>query len=91
MKPQYQFYKTTNKAKEFYGDRYFRVSWESDHVVQVCLSNGNQFRRGKANTIGAYIISRQTFLSNYFAMNNVQPTTKSAFKKKFDEVVKWLS
>ena len=88
---RYLYLKTTKEAKEYHGERYFKFTYGHDYVIQICKSNGKQFRRGKANTIGVYFISRLTLVSNYIAMDNVEPCTKRMFDKKFNEVIQWLN
>lgn len=85
------YLKVCKDHNEYLGERYFKLDWNSDKVVQVCLSNGRDVRRGRSNTIGVYLISKQTLFSNYMAMKYLEPCTKRAFEKQFQLVVDFLS
>ena len=85
-----QYFQVRKEKREYLGERYFRFNWDAEKVVQVCLNNGSEFRRGKTNTIGVYLIHKMTLMSNYMAMNYVEPVTKAKFDKKFMEAVRML-
>ena len=89
-KPIYQYLRIKKAKLDYLGERYFRLSFDSDLVLQVCISSGIDRRRGKGNTIGVYLISRMTLLSNYIGTSYVEPITKRQFETQFDKVVKWL-
>jgi hypothetical protein len=85
------YYKVTERKEQFAGQRYFKFDMDSESVLQVCYKPSFEVRRGKSNNIGAYVISRMTFLSNWFAMNYVEPITKAQFDKKYNEMFKMLN
>lgn len=84
-----QYLKVKADRIEFLGERYFQFNWESEKVVQVCFSIGD-IKRGKSHTFGIYLITKMSFVSNYFAMNYVEPCTKAEYKKQFDKVLQML-
>jgi len=86
----YQFYKIKKERKEYLGERYFQVSFDSDTVLQVCINPSMEMRRGRTNNIGIYLISRLTFVSNYYGMNYVEPCTAKEFNMRYDAMVKML-
>ena len=81
----YQYFRVTKKWRHYKGERYFRFDPYKDHVLQVCVGQG-QKKKGRSNTIGLYEIARVTFLSNYFGMNMVESIPKSEFKKMFNKI-----
>ena len=89
MKRAFVYFKIVKDRQEYLGNRYFKVDWSSDHIVQVCVHPGEP-KRGRASNFGVYLISKQTFLSNYMPLNYVEPCTKGQFEKQFDTVVKLI-
>jgi len=85
------YYKVTPKKEHFCGTRFFKFDLDSESVLQVCFKPSFEIRRGKSNNLGAYVISRMTFLSNWFAMNYVEPITKKEFDEKYNEIFKLLN
>jgi len=81
IKPKYQGYK---------GERYFKVDYNEDLVVQVVVHTGTDRGKGKNAAIGVYTIQRLTFFSNYLAINLVDKVTKVTFDKKASELFKHL-
>ena len=86
---QYQYFKTKKERYDYLGNRYFRVDFNSDTTLQICLSSGD-VKKGKANNFGVYLISKLTLFTNYLAQNYCEPCTKKEFEKKFNLVVKML-
>ena len=84
------YLKVRKERQDWLGIRYFRLDWSSDKTLQICLSNGAEIKRGRGNNIGVYLISKMTLLSNYMAMDYVQPCTKREFENRFDKIVKLL-
>jgi hypothetical protein len=87
---KYQYLKVKKDKQEYLGIRYFKFCVDVDKVVQVCLSVGSDVKKGKANTMGVYMIHRMTLFSNYMAMNRLQTCTKSEFEKNFEKVINML-
>jgi len=81
IKPKYQGYK---------GERYFKVDYNEDLVVQVVVHTGTDRGKGKNAAIGVYTIQRLTFFSNYLAINLVDKVKKVTFDKKASELFKHL-
>jgi hypothetical protein len=90
MKHVYQYFKIKTDKKEYFGDRYYRVSFDSDNVLCISFSLLTNIRRGHHNSVGVYIISRQSFASNYFSMDYVIPCTKKEFNNKFNLIIRLL-
>jgi len=84
------FMKVRKERQEYFGNRYFRYSYDSQTVVQVCVSVGETVKKGKANNIGIYVIHKMTLFGNYLAMNYTEPCSKKEYETKFNEVVKML-
>jgi hypothetical protein len=85
-----QFYKTRKERREYHGERYFQLAFDSETVLQVCVSPSTEMRRGRSNNIGVYIISRLTFVSNYFAMDYVEPCTRKVFVSQYNKITEML-
>ena len=88
-KIKYQYYKTKKERFDYLGNRYFRVDFDSDVCLQVCLSCGD-VKKGKANNFGVYLIGKLTFFTNYLAQSYVLPCTKREFDNQFNKMVKML-
>ncbi len=84
-----EYFKVRKDRWEIWGERYFRLSWATDKVVQVCITTGD-VKKGKSNTFGIYLICKLTLFSNYMAQGYVEKCDKKEFDKKFDQVVKYL-
>lgn len=84
------FLKVRKERQGYLGNRYFRFSYDSQTVVQVCLNVGETVKRGKANNVGVYVIHKMTLFSNYLAMDYTEPCSKKEYESKFNEVVKML-
>ncbi len=93
MKPEqkikYQYFKTKPERYQYLGNRYFRIHFNHDTALQVCLSSGD-VKKGKANNFGTYLIAKMTFFSNYLAQCYVEPCTKREFDSKFNLMIKML-
>ncbi len=85
----YHYFKTKPERYEYLGNRYFRVCYDHDSVLQVCLSSGD-VKKGKANNFGTYLIAKMTFFSNYLAQSYVEPCTQRQFEKQFNLMIKML-
>ena len=85
-----QFYKIDPQHRENRGEKYFQVCLDSDTVLQVCVSPSTEYRRGRSNTIGIFLIDKLNFLANYFAYGYVQTCTRGQFVKQFDKIVELL-
>ena len=81
-------YYTTVTRESYIGKRYFKVDWKNDEVVQVVL-NGGDYKKGKGNQVGIYVVSRVTFIGNYLG-RFVEPCTKAEYIKGFKKVVEYL-
>lgn len=89
MNEQIQYFKTKPERIEYLGERYFKFSYNDDKTIQVCLSVGD-VKKGKSNTFGVYLISKMTFLSNYFVTGYILPITQDEYEEQFKKVVKML-
>lgn len=85
----YDYYMVRTDKRDHKGERYFKVAKDSDTVVQICASAG-EAKRGKGNLFGVSLISRLTFLSNYYQYQYVMPCKEALFTKKFEEVISQL-
>lgn len=85
-----QFYQVVGSRRDYKGERYFKFNPAADSVVQVCFSTGDD-KKGRANTVGVYLIHRLTFLTNYFAHNYVELITEKQYIKKLNQVIEKLS
>lgn len=85
-----QYFKIKEDRHEYLGERYFKIDWNSDKVVQVCLTTGD-IKKGKSNTFGVYLISKQTFVANYLAIGYAVPCAKEEYELMRKKVVKYLS
>ncbi len=84
-----QYFRTKAERHDYLGNRYFRLDFNSDVTLQICLSTGD-IKRGKSNTFGMYLISRLTLFTNYLAPNYCEPCTKKEFDKQFELTIKLL-
>jgi hypothetical protein len=82
------YFRIKKERKEYLGDRYFRMNYDFEKVIQVCFTCGDS-KKGKSNTVGIYCINKLTFMSNYF-MYYVEPCTKAQYDKAFDNIIKIL-
>lgn len=85
-----QYFKIRKEHIQYKGERYFRFNHHSEKTVQVCLFSGEE-KKGKSNTFGTYLIHRLTFLSNYLAINYVEPCSKKEYQIKFNKAIKMLN
>lgn len=87
-----QYFKTNKSDSPRFGIRYFRVDFtdESVKALQICETVGAEVKKGKANNVGIYTISRMTLMCNYMAMCYVQPCTKQEFDSAFKRMVQRL-
>jgi hypothetical protein len=90
MNKTYQYFKIKNEKKEYFGEKYDRVSFDSDSVLCISFSILTNTRRGHHNSIGVYVISRQSFATNYFSMDYLTACNKKEFDNKFDKIVRLL-
>lgn len=84
-----QYYKVKSERQDYLGERYFRFDFQDEKAIQVCKSVGD-VKKGKSNNFGVYMISKLTFLTNYFAQGYIIPCTKEEYEYWFDHVVKIL-
>lgn len=84
------YFKVKKDKNKYLGNRFFKWTGGEDKIVQVCVIPGEITKKGRGHTIGAYYISKQTFASNYFVMDYIEPTTKKQFEKEFNKVVEFL-
>jgi hypothetical protein len=84
-----EYFRVCAERRDYKGDRYFKVDWQSDKVVQVCIHHG-EIKAGRTNSFGVTLIHRLTFTSNYLAYRYVKHCSKEEYEKKFNEVVKML-
>ena len=85
-----EYYKIKPKYQGYKGERYFKVDYNEDLVVQVVVHTGTDRGKGKNSAIGVYTIQRLTFYSNYLAIPLVDKVTKATFEKKASELFKHL-
>ncbi len=86
--PHIQYFKIKKERHDYLGERFFKVDYDSDKVVQVCLSPGD-VKKGKSNTLGVYAICKLTFFTNY-AGRYVDKCTAKEYKKQFKKAVNLL-
>lgn len=86
----YVYFKIRKEKIEMFGERYFRMNYSNDTVVQVSLSIGKDMKRGRSNNIGVYTVSKMTLLSNYLAMNYAVPCNEKDFEINFEKVINFL-
>lgn len=84
-----QYFKVKPEREEYLGKRYFRFNFADEKTIQVCISCGD-VKKGKSNTFGVYLITKMTFLSNYFATGYILPCAKEEYEEYFDNTVKML-
>jgi hypothetical protein len=83
------YYKVRKERRDYKGDRYFKFNSFSEKVVSVCVNPGEE-KKGRTNAFGVYLIHRITFLSNYMAMDYIEPCTKKEYQKNFNKVFEML-
>ena len=84
-----QYFKVKKERIEYLGERYFKFNYNTEKVIQVCLTVGD-VKKGKSNTYGVYLIHRMTFFSNYLATSYIEPCTKNEYEKQFNKVFNML-
>lgn len=84
-----QYYKIQAKYRQYKGERYFRFEINSDHVIQVCVSEG-EIKKGKGHSMGVVIIHANTLLSNYMAPGYLETCSKNKYERAFNKTVKLL-
>lgn len=84
-----QYFKILKDRRDYKGERFFKVAWDSDTVIQVCKNSGEDNRKGKCVHIGVYAMTKQSFLSNY-ANYYTEVCSKKEFDTNFDRIVKLL-
>lgn len=84
-----QYFKVKQERKEYLGERYFKFNFNSEKVVQVCLTVGD-VKKGKSNTFGVYLVHKMTLFSNYLAPNYIEPCTRKEYERQFKKVVQLL-
>lgn len=87
---QHEYFKVVKDRQDYFGVKYFRQTFNSDTVLQVCVSPATELRRGRSNNIGIFFIDRNTFVMNYYAYSYVTPCTKKEFMKQFEKMVETL-
>lgn len=87
---KYQYVEVKREYRELLGERYFRFGYTDDKAVQVCLSAGNESKRGKASATGVFTVGKVTLMENYISMSFVKPISKSKFESKFAQAVEML-
>lgn len=80
------FYKIIPEKQEYKGARFFAYDWNSDKVVQVCVWPGEE-KRGKSNSIGISLITKTSFVSNYFT-HYTRRCSKSEYEKELNKLIK---
>lgn len=85
----YQYFKVKKERQHYLGIRYFRVDFNAESTLQLCISSGDM-KKGKANNFGMYLISKMTFYTNYAACQYVEHCKKSEFEKHRKMIVKIL-
>lgn len=85
-----QYFAIRAERYDWLGERAFKYNHVEDKVVQVTINPGPEHGRGKKSMIGVYLLGKLTFLSNYLAMNYVEPISKKEYEKKFDAAIKIL-
>ena len=85
-----QYFKVKKDRQEYLGERYFKVDFTSDSVIQACIQCG-EVKRGKGNYFGVYLIGKLTFFSNYLAQSYVEQITKQEYEKHLKKTIKLLS
>ena len=88
--PSYTYLEIVKDRQEYLGERYFRLDFSSDSVLQICAGSGDTQRRGRSNNIGVYLISKQTLAANYMAMSYLNSCTKRKFDNKLKSVIQLL-
>ncbi len=86
---KYQYFKTKKDRQDYLGNRYFRVCFTSDTVLQILFSTG-ETKKGKGNNMGIFLIASITFYTNYLGMNYAVPCTKKEFENKRELILKML-
>lgn len=84
------YFRITEKHKQYKGECFFKFDIHSEDVLVVRFIKSTEQGKGRANSIGVYLIARLTFLSNYLTMNYVEPSSKKEFDKKFTTILKLL-
>lgn len=83
-----EYYQVKKEHQQYIGVKFFRFDHNNPHVTQIVVFNGEQ-KRGKGHYVGVYLITRESFLSNYFGYY-VDKCSKSKFDKAFKDMVKKL-
>ena len=87
----YQFYRTKTDMARYLGERYFRFSPHEEKVLQICMGPGEVGGKGKGHNIGVYLISKQSFATNYLAMNQLENISKTIFENRRKQILNLLS
>lgn len=80
-----EYYKIKKEFQNSIGIRYFRFDYNNQYVTQVLLYTG-EAKKGKGHYVGVYLISRESFLSNYLG-RFVEKATKSKFDSEFKKLI----
>jgi len=83
------YFKVAKKHSDYLGVRFFKVNYNSDTVVQVCINNGEP-KKGKGNHIGVYLISRESLFANYVAYARVVSCERDEYVSAFKTVIKFM-
>jgi len=87
-KTTFEYFKIIKDRQDYLGVRFFKVQYGSEFVTQVCVDCGD-VKKGKANTFGVYLITSNTFFSNY-AGRYVEKCSAKKYNEMFDRMVKIL-
>lgn len=87
-KTRFEYFKIIKERQDYLGVRFFRVQYGAEYVTQICVDCGD-VKKGKANTFGVYLITSNTFFSNY-AGRYVEPCSKKEYDNQFIKMVSIL-
>lgn len=85
-----EYFRVKKERREYKGDRYFKVDYETDKVIQICLSGGEEGRKGRSKNLGIYMINKVSFFTNYLGLSYAEKSTKREFDRKFELACKIL-
>lgn len=83
-----EYYQIKKDRQEYLGVKLFRFELNNPYVTQIVVYNGIE-KKGKGHYVGVYLISKESFMSNYLGYY-VDSCTKAKFDKTFKDMMKRL-
>lgn len=86
---QFEYFKIKADRIENRGERYFKMKFGSNHVMQICLDDKTNTKRGRGHYIGIYKITRVTFFSNWYPIW-IESCEENEYNEAFEKAVLFL-